>query len=41
MDARKDIEKFLEKRVFLELFVKVKEDWRDDDSSLKMFGYSE
>lgn len=41
MDARKDIEKFLDKRVFLELFVKVKEDWRDDDSSLKMFGYSE
>lgn len=41
IEARKDIEKFLEKRVFLELFVKVKEDWRDDDSSLKMFGYSE
>jgi GTP-binding protein Era len=41
MEARKDIERFLEKRVFLELFVKVKEDWRDDDSSLKMFGYSE
>jgi GTP-binding protein Era len=41
MDARKDIEKFLEKRVFLELFVKVKEDWRNDESSLKMFGYSE
>ena len=41
MDARKDIEKFLDKRVFLELFVKVKEDWRDDDSSLKMFWYSE
>jgi GTP-binding protein Era len=41
IEARKDIEKFLDKRVFLELFVKVKEDWRDDDSSLKMFGYSE
>jgi len=41
IDARRDIEKFLDKRVFLELFVKVKEDWRDDESSLKMFGYSE
>ena len=41
IEARKDIERFLDKRVFLELFVKVKEDWRDDDSSLKMFGYSE
>jgi GTP-binding protein Era len=41
IEARKDIEKFLDKRVFLELFVKVKEDWRDDESSLKMFGYSE
>lgn len=41
IESRIDIEKFLDKRVFLELFVKVKEDWRDDDSSLKMFGYSE
>jgi len=37
--ARKDIEKFIEKKVHLELFVKVKEKWRDDDRLLKSFGY--
>lgn len=37
--ARKDIEQFLEKRIHLELFVKVKEKWRDDDRFLKGFGY--
>ena len=37
--ARKDIESLLKKHVFLELFVKVKEDWRNEDSSLKEFGY--
>ncbi|MFK8104779.1 MAG: GTPase Era [Saprospiraceae bacterium] len=39
MDARKDIESFLEKKVFLELHVKVKDNWRDDDRMLKHFGY--
>jgi GTP-binding protein Era len=38
-EARKDIEGFLEKKVFLELFVKVNEDWRDRSSKLKSFGY--
>jgi len=37
--ARKDIEAWLEKKVFLELFVKVKGDWKNDDRSLKEFGY--
>ena len=37
--SRKDIEKFLEKKCHLELFVKVKEKWRDDDRFLKSFGY--
>jgi len=37
--ARKDIETFLESKVFLELFVKVKDNWRDDDRLLKRFGY--
>jgi GTP-binding protein Era len=37
--ARKDIEEFLEKKVFLELFVKVVKDWRDEPSKLKSFGY--
>ena len=39
--ARKDLEEFLGKKVFLELFVKVAEDWRNDDSQLKRFGYEE
>ena len=39
IDSRKDIEKFLEKRVHLELFIKVKDKWRDDDRMLKSFGY--
>ncbi|MCB9266367.1 MAG: GTPase Era [Lewinellaceae bacterium] len=39
MESRKDIEKFLEKKIFLELHVKVKDDWRDDDRMLKHFGY--
>jgi len=37
--ARRDIEDFLEQNVFLELFVKVKDNWRDDDKMLKHFGY--
>ncbi len=38
--ARKDMEAFLEKKVFLELFVKVEKDWRSDDKSLRKFGYN-
>ena len=38
-EARKHLERFFEQRVFLELYVKVKENWRDDDRSLKYFGY--
>jgi len=38
--ARKDIEVFLESKVFLELFVKVKDNWRDNDRLLKQFGYN-
>ncbi|KAA6302507.1 MAG: GTPase Era [Candidatus Ordinivivax streblomastigis] len=37
--ARKDIEKFFDKKVFLEMFVKVEKDWRNRDSLLKSFGY--
>ncbi|MBN1416380.1 MAG: GTPase Era [Bacteroidales bacterium] len=37
--ARIDIEKFLGKKVFLELHVKVAEDWRDSEKKLKGFGY--
>lgn len=39
--ARKDIEVFLESKVFLELFVKVKDNWRDNDRTLKQFGYNQ
>lgn len=39
IDARMDIEKFLEKKVYLELHVKVREDWRDNELFLKSFGY--
>jgi GTP-binding protein Era len=38
--ARKDIEEFLGKQVFLELFVKVEKDWRKNELKLKKFGYS-
>ena len=37
--ARKDIEKLLGSRVFLELFVKVESDWRDTPRDLSRFGY--
>jgi GTP-binding protein Era len=39
IEARKDIEKLLGKKVFLELYVKVKEKWRNDARTLKIFGY--
>jgi GTP-binding protein Era len=39
IQARKDIEKFVGKQIFLEMFVKVKKDWRDNESLLKSFGY--
>lgn len=37
--ARRDIETLFHKHVFLELFVKVKEGWRDDEKSLEAYGY--
>lgn len=39
INSRKEIEIFLGKRVHLELYVKVKEKWRDNDLQLKRFGY--
>ena len=38
--ARADMEKFFEKKIFLEMFVKVKKDWRNDERILKQFGYN-
>ncbi len=37
--ARLDIEEFVDKKVFLEIRVKVSKDWRDDPTKLKRFGY--
>lgn len=39
MMARKDIERFFEKQVFLEMYVKVEKDWRNRDRLLRSFGY--
>jgi GTP-binding protein Era len=39
IDSRKEIEAFFEKQVFLELYVKVNKDWRDDAQKLKKLGY--
>lgn len=41
IDARKEIEKFFGKKVFLELFVKVEADWRNRENKLRSFGYIE
>lgn len=37
--ARKDLENFFKKQIYLELFVKVDKDWRNNDKRLKNFGY--
>ncbi len=39
--ARIDMEKFLDKKVFLQLYVKVSKDWRDKDINLRNFGYEQ
>lgn len=39
--ARKDIEEFVDKKVFMEVTVKVSKDWRDDENALKHFGYTQ
>ncbi|MFK8037124.1 MAG: GTPase Era [Crocinitomicaceae bacterium] len=39
IDARKDMEKFIGKQVFLEMFVKVDENWRQNDNKLEKHGY--
>ncbi len=37
--ARADIEKFLQQKIFLQLFIKVKPKWRDNEFQLKEYGY--
>jgi len=39
-EARKDLESFFGKKVFMEMYVKVSKDWRDKDRSLNSFGYN-
>jgi GTPase len=38
-ESRAEIEKFLQQKIFLELFVKVKPKWRENDLQLKEYGY--
>ena len=40
-DARKDIEEFMGTKVYLQTWVKVKEKWRDSNSLLRNFGYTD
>jgi hypothetical protein len=39
MQSREDMEEFFEKKVFLQMYVKVNPDWREDKRKLKAFGY--
>lgn len=40
MAARRDIQDFLQTKVFLEITIKVRANWRDDDNALQRFGYT-
>jgi len=40
-EARKDLEKFFGKKIFMDLYVKVNKNWRSSNSQLKRFGYKE
>lgn len=40
-EARKDLEVFLGKKVFLEIFVRVEDNWRDSDGKLRGLGYAD
>ncbi len=41
IEARKDIEKFFDKNVYLQLYVKVLKDWRKKENELRNFGYKQ
>ena len=41
MEARKDLEKFFAKKIFLDLYVKVNKNWRSSSGQLKRFGYKD
>ncbi len=40
-EARKDLQRFFDKKVFLDLYVKVNKNWRSNDKQLKRFGYKD
>ncbi len=40
-EARKDLQQFFDKKVFLDLYVKVNKNWRSNDNQLKRFGYKD
>jgi GTP-binding protein Era len=39
IESRKELEQFFQKQVYMELFVKVREDWRNNKKMLDQFGY--
>ena len=39
-EARRDLEKFFQKKIFIELYVKVNKNWRNNEQQLKRFGYN-
>ena len=41
IEAREDLERFFDKKIYLELFVKVEKDWRNRENKLRAFGYIE
>lgn len=41
MEARKDLETFFDKKIFLDLYVKVNKNWRTDSKQLRRFGYND
>jgi GTP-binding protein Era len=41
IEARKDLEKFFDKKIFLDLYVKVNKNWRNDSKQLRRFGYND
>ena len=40
-EARRDLEKFFAKKIFMDLYVKVNKNWRSSNSQLKRFGYKD
>lgn len=40
-EARRELEKFFDKKIYIELLVKVNKDWRNSDKKLRMFGYNQ